>query len=282
MKNLLVASDLTALSDRAVQRAARLAAQFDASLTVLHVINEALHVDVRRQLGAEAAKVMSNQLTMTTATQEVKGEIRVAAGEAFAEIIRTARAVEADLTILGMHRKQGLKELFVGTTVERVLRYSERPVLVVKDQAMRDYERVLIPVDFSVPSRRALAEACRIAPGAEYHVVHGYDVPFAGFITDEAARREAEADHQTRLEALIREEMDALLSAGARDSRRIKRSVRRGAVLEVIHDQIGAVRPDLLVMGTHGRTGVARAMVGSVAQEILVDPPCDVLAVGAW
>ena len=147
---------------------------------------------------------------------------------------------------------------------------------------MRDYERVLIPVDFSVPSRRALAAACRLAPGAEYHVVHGYDVPFAGFITDEAARREAEADHQTRLEAMIREEMDALLSAGARDSRKIKRSVHRGAVLEVIHGQISAVRPDLLVMGTHGRIGVARAMVGSVAQEILVDPPCDVLAVGAW
>lgn len=282
MKNLLVASDLTALSDRAVHRAERLAAQFGAALTVLHVVNEALHVDVRRQLGAEATRIIRDQLAVTTTREEVKGEIRVAAGEAFAEILRAARAADADMIVLGMHRKQGMRELFVGTTVERVLRYSERPVLVVKDQATRDYQRVLIPVDFSVPSRRALAAACRFVPNGEYHAVHGFHVPFAGFISDEAARREVEADHQARLEAMIQEEMDVLLHTVGRDSGAVKRSVQRGAVLEVIYDQVAAVKPDLLVMGTHGRTGVARAMIGSVAQELLVDPPCDVMAVGAW
>ena len=282
MKNLLVASDLTALSDRAVHRAERLAAQFGANLTVVHVIEEGLPAGMRRQLGDEAVRVIRDQLAVTTSSEEVKGDIRVASGEPFSEIIRTARSVDADLIILGMHRKQGMKELFAGTTVERVLRYSDRPVLVVKDQATRDYERVLIPVDFSVPSRRALTTACRVVPGGEYNVVHAYHVPFSGFITDDLARHEVEESRTARLEAMIREEMDALVEKLGGNSRRVKHCVQRGAVLEVIYDQIHAIRPDLLVMGTHGRTGLAHAMVGSVAQELIVEPPCDVLTVGAW
>jgi nucleotide-binding universal stress UspA family protein len=58
--------------------------------------------------------------------------------------------------------------------------------------------------------------------------------------------------------------------------------LRRGAVGEVLREQIATLKPDLLVVGTHGRTGVAGAVLGSVATGLLSDPPCDVLAVKAW
>ena len=119
-------------------------------------------------------------------------------------------------------------------------------------------------------------------PGGDFHVVHSYDVPFAGFITDAASRREAEADHKARLEAMVAAEMKQLVDGLAGMPGTLTSTVHRGAVMEVIYDQVRAVRPDLIVMGTHGRTGIARAMLGSVAQEILADPPCDVLAVGGW
>lgn len=282
MKHLLVASDLTALSDRAIERAVRLAAQFDAHLTVIHVIDEALHGAVRTHLRADAEKVIGDQLAGAAAGGSVKTDVRVVEGEAFVEIVHTAATVEADIIILGMHRKQGAKELFVGTTMERLLRLSDRPVLVVKDRPARPYERVLIPVDFSVPSRRALAAACRLVPGGDFHVIHSFEVPFAGFITGEAARREVEADHRARLEAMVEAEMTQLLDEFPGLPGQVTSSVHRGAVMQVIQDRVHALRPDLVVMGTHGRTGIARAMIGSVALEILSEPPSDVLAVGAW
>ena len=134
MKNLLAASDLTALSDRAIERAVRIAAQFDARLTVVHIVDEALPDELRSHLGADAAKVMRDQLAGAMSGQSVQTDVKIVEGEAFAQIIGAARAVAADTIVLGMHRKQGVKELFVGTTVERVLRHSDRPVLVVKDR----------------------------------------------------------------------------------------------------------------------------------------------------
>lgn len=56
----------------------------------------------------------------------------------------------------------------------------------------------------------------------------------------------------------------------------------RGEPTSVILDQIAKQHPDLLAVGTHGRAGIARAVLGSVARTLLQDPPCDVLAVRGW
>ena len=282
MKSLLVATDLTALSDRAVDRAVRLAARFGAELTVLHVVNNALDEKMRRDQHANATEVVRRQLAAAPSGQKVAAKVEISDGDDFAEIIRAARSTDADAIVLGMHRKQGLKDLFVGTTMERVLRFADRPVLVVKDPAAQPYEQVLVPVDFSVPSRRALALACRFVPAGDFRVVHAYHVPFAGFITDKAARREAEAEHQRRLEAMVSDEMALLLGQVAGTPIKVTSTVHAGAIMQVIQDQVRSLEPDLLVMGTHGRTGLAQAMLGSVALEIMADPPCDVLTIGAW
>lgn len=63
---------------------------------------------------------------------------------------------------------------------------------------------------------------------------------------------------------------------------KIERVVREGAPHEVIHKHVADLGTDLLVLGTHGRTGVAHALLGSVAEGFLTDPPCDVVAVKAW
>jgi len=63
---------------------------------------------------------------------------------------------------------------------------------------------------------------------------------------------------------------------------KLERTMQEGTVREVLYQQIGRRNPDLLVIGTHGRTGVAHAFLGSVAEDLLRDLPCDVLAVKAW
>jgi nucleotide-binding universal stress UspA family protein len=58
--------------------------------------------------------------------------------------------------------------------------------------------------------------------------------------------------------------------------------LERGDAREVLARALEQVRPDLQALGTHGRSGIARAMLGSVAEETLANPPCDVLSTRGW
>ncbi len=84
-----------------------------------------------------------------------------------------------------------------------------------------------------------------------------------------------------QMKSMLEDEMQALL-ASLPTPPNLQTVMREGTVREVISEQVKTLRPDLLVIGTHGRTGVAHALLGSVAEDLLSDPPCDVLAVKAW
>src|SRR4051795_3007390 len=88
--------------------------------------------------------------------QNVQCYPSVVKGHPFDGILRTAAAVDADLVVMGAHRKQFLRDIFTGTTIERVIRGGKYPVLMVNNEAQRQYERVLVPVDMSVTSADAI------------------------------------------------------------------------------------------------------------------------------
>src|ERR1051325_11646265 len=78
----------------------------------------------------------------------------VITGDPFDGILRTAGSIGADLIVMGAHRRQLLLDIFVGTTIERVIRKGPFPVLMVNNEAQRSYENVVAPVDMSDPSAR--------------------------------------------------------------------------------------------------------------------------------
>lgn len=88
--------------------------------------------------------------------------------------------------------------------------------------------------------------------------------------------------YEDKFEQMINGEMAMFLVGLKTNAPNLERVVQEGMVREVIQRQTGRQKPDLLVIGTHGRTGVAHAFLGSVAEDLLKDPPCDVLAVKAW
>ena len=83
----------------------------------------------------------------------------VVTGDPFDGILRTAADVNADLIVMGSHRKQLLLDIFIGTTIERVIRKGSFPVLMVNNEAQRRYEKVVAPVDMSDASANALRVA---------------------------------------------------------------------------------------------------------------------------
>jgi nucleotide-binding universal stress UspA family protein len=204
----------------------------------------------------------------------------VETGDPFAVIIEQAREQNADLVVLGEPGKKGLKELFVGTTAERVIRHSDRPVLIVKQKASDTYRRVLVAADFSESSSRGLEAAYEFTPDAEVVAVHAWQVPAVGFATRHAAEKAMEAENELLRRRIERQARDHLV-APASPARSPRIEMREGNPFFVIRETIASFQPDLLAMGTHARSVIAVAMVGSLAREFLVEAPCDVLVARA-
>jgi nucleotide-binding universal stress UspA family protein len=150
IERTLAATDLTERSERAFQRAAQLSRDGRATLALLHVVESGLVAAVRERRHAFAEDYLREWFAKLTETDRAGARFKVESGEPFAVIIEQARERSADLIVVGEPGKKGLKEFFVGTTAERVVRHSDRPVLVVKQPTRHAYRRVLVAVDFSV------------------------------------------------------------------------------------------------------------------------------------
>jgi len=285
VKRLLLATDLSARSDRALERGLRLARQHGAHLTVLHVVDEELPASVGAQLAATAEKEIEAVLVKSGPVRDVDVSVCVMPGHDHLTILEAAERDNSDLVILGRHRNEAAGRSLRGTTMERVLRQGRVPVLVVADRADASYRRVMIGIDFSVFARFAVKVGFTIAPDADFHLVHAYQTPFEGFLPGRATRGAVHGEHDDALARIVDEEMSALIDARTArpvDPDKLHRVLRHGEVISVLRAEAARVKPDLLVIGTHGRVGIAHALLGSVAENLLNHPPCDVLAVKAW
>ena len=172
-----------------------------------------------------------------------------------------------------------MRDLFLGTTAERVVRKGGRAVLVVKRPPGDSYRRVLVPVDFSATARATLLLTARLAPMARLILLHAYEIPYEGRLRMAGAtnepiarlRRQHERQARARLRALVRE-----LKLGARHPVCL---VHHGYPSSVIDAAARARRADLVALGTHGMSGLRYVLLGSVAERVLREAPCDVLVV---
>lgn len=282
MKNILMATDLSARSDRALERAVRLARAHGSTLTVVHVVDEDLPASLADAQEQAAGEAIRGQIGGLEGGDSASVSIKVVFGRPYASILEMSEDGEADLIVLGVHREDAFKDMFRGTTAERIIRAGNTPVLLVKDHVTEPYRRIMVGVDFSVYSRRAIEFAVKFVPGGDFHLVHAYDVPFKGFLYGHDTRREVSKQHQAQFEHMVNAEMASFLDSLETPVPTLQRVAQEGEVRDVIHRQLDKLKPDLLVIGTHGRTGVAHAFLGSVAEDLLRQPPCDVLAVKAW
>ncbi len=277
LSRVLVATDLSARSDRAVERAVNLAKQTGAALTIVHVVDTDLPSRIADRLYDDARALIADHVSTLQDDGVVAPDIRVVFGRDYNDIVDLAEKTGAELIVLGVHRNE-TRELFRGTTAERVIRTGASPVLLVKMRPRSSYHRIIVGVDFSEYSRRAIQFATKLFPKGAFHLVHAFDVPFKAFLTSDNNRREASKDHQEQMGRFVEEDI-ALRTILQAAPARLVQVVRQGPARQVIRDQVDRLKPDLLVLGTRGRSGIAHAVVGSVAEDFLSHPPCDVLAV---
>jgi nucleotide-binding universal stress UspA family protein len=276
LKKILVASDLSPRADHAVVRAVQLAQEQHAGLTVLHVLDRGLADDA--QVVNTVEQELRQRVETLTPVPDGTMTTRVVTGTPYVEIIRRAREEVADLTIVGAHGAQFLKDMFFGATAEKIVRNGDRSVLVVKQPLDGPYHRVLVAVDFSPASRQALELALRLAPDARCHVLHVYQ-GIEGQLR-RGSPTEAELIRYRRQRAReARKELEGFLHGCASSTKQMKRLVKDGHPFYVISQTAKRLRVDLLAVGTIGRTGLPYLLLGSVAERVLREARCDVLIV---
>jgi universal stress protein E len=281
MKKLLVATDLSSRAERALARAMRLAREHRAELRVLYVIEGDLPAHLAEAQRVEAERILAGRLQAMAGEAKVSSSVSLARGKPFAEILREGASWPADLIVIGTHQADLLQDMFRGTTAERVIRQGHIPVLVVRKEALDDYQRAVVGIDFSLHALRAAQCAFRLAPKAQFHLVHSFLSPFPHFLYGDA-RAQAREMHTQAMNRAVDEELTAFLSRFGDQAPTIHRLVVNGLAQEVLLATASQLGADLLVAGTHGRTGIARAVLGSVATDLLQQASCDVLVAKAW
>jgi nucleotide-binding universal stress UspA family protein len=276
MTALIVATDLSERADRAMGRAFMMAGELGASVTVLSVVDDAMPPRIARVVAAEARDRLASQVATLSQARGVSRRILVDTGQPHRMILRRAAEIDAALIVLGMHRETGFRDYFRGTTVARVARGGVWPVMVVRNYPDHAHRQALIGVDFSDASRSAIRAVRRFAPQASRRLFHAYTVPLKGYLGSLVRGGAGPSMSDARVyDQEVRWQMAAFVKEMGETA--MPPIVEEGSFEEVFTEAFESLRPDLVAIGAHGRGGIARELLGSSAEGLLRDPPCDLL-----
>ena len=278
---ILAATDFSTRSNRALRQAGLLAQKAEIKLHVLHVVDDDQPDELVRMEKREAERVLAEQLDTMPELRGVQSRPMVVTGDPFDGILRAAAELDANLIVMGSHRKQLLLDVFVGTTIERVIRRGAFPVLMVNNEAQLKYRNVVAPVDLSEASANALRVALSTGLVGDNRaiLVHAFSALWKGkmFV---AGTEQAQIDSYVASERQrAMDELTTFLVANDLKDGQWSLRLEEGGPMEIISRIVADMRPDLLVMGTHGRSAIIKALIGSVTEEALRSLSVDILAV---
>ena len=274
MSPIIAASDLSPESDLAVSRACMLASRLKAPLIVLHTVDDQLPLMAQDKVCEEARHLLEKQLGRCPKSVGTGVQLIVEPGRVAESILRTVSEQNAQLLIMGRHH-QGNPELFVGTTLERVSRLSSVPVLMVATPD-GDYSSALLALDFSTCASEALRCAALILNGGQLHALHLCNPPLGTRLAGPAARETFMAEQQETLSYLLEDELETLDMIGT-PRPRAELQVQSGEVRAQLEEAIERLKPSFIALGSHSRSSMGESLLGSLAQALLREPPCDVL-----
>lgn len=284
-RRILLASDLSHRTDRALDRSVQLARQWGATLILAHAIEEKIEeyrgVYGRANLPSwhrqdDPSTVVRRRLHRDLADQGLGFDVEIAVkkGTPAEVVLDAARAYDADLIVTGVSRSQLLDHLWLGSTVDRLTRRSPVPLLMVRDRTFAPYQRVVVATDFSPPARTALEMAVTCFSDAEISLFHGYDVPFASYLSREEINRQFE-----KLGADAADKFLAEADLNGRSPGSIGRLIEHGSPEVLLQDLADHSTRHLIVVGSHGGGIIYEAFIGSTARKIIDAVPGDVLLV---
>ena len=279
-KRVLCATDLSPRSDQAMLRAALLARQMNAQALFVHAVDDSqpgrtIRMKVNR---AQVRLLSQSERAMKHAPKDA--EISVRLGKPVQVIAAASAEWNPDLVVMAAPRKRRL-DVVVGTTAERVIRATHRPVLIVSGAATGAYENVVLATDLSPTSAHVARTAVDMGLLANAYawLVHAFAPPYQGMITTEAVLEEQLTEHKRRWRDAISRELVRELEEAGVDPTRVHIAAEPARPLDAIERALERARPELLVIGVSRWFMLKRLLVGSVADQVLRKINCDVLAI---
>lgn len=281
MKRIVVATDFSTRSDRAIRRATLLAKRHQSDLILAHILDDD---QPARKLSAERseAETLLTQSSLTLTRDEgIACTHRIAIGEAFEGILQIARDTHADLIVIGPHRRQILQDIFVGTTAERTIRNSLVPVLMANGIPAADYGRVMISTDLTPASAEVVRLFQRLGTPhlRASQMMHAFLAPAKSqmrrAMLGEAAVSDYLADEEDAARTALGRFLNDVNEVGAK---MVLKAIDSNAAFAIL-ESAAASRIDLVVVGVRSRTGLAKLLLGSTAERILASAQIDVLAI---
>lgn len=286
-KHVLAVTDFSEASDEALRQANGYARLTGARLTVLHVVpdfrpaNPLIPDGSSRDAGVEleiekrALDDLAERVRDVTGRLRQDAEIAVRAGKVEVAVVRYAEENAVDVIVVGATGRTGLQRLLLGSTAERVVRHAHCSVLVARASTVS--EHVLVATDLSdaaLPAvERARAEASWRS--AKLHLLHVMDFSSLGWAAAAGPLGGFAVSIPTEKMAQMRGVVEgALQGLGGPDA---IIHVVEGPPKRCITTLAETLPASLLVIGTHGRTGLSRMALGSVAETLARVSPCSVL-----
>jgi nucleotide-binding universal stress UspA family protein len=276
MKHILLPTDFSGRSAIADERALSLAELSGAAVTYLHVIDEDQPKSMIAAAEREATALFAQ---MDQSRGAIKFAKLVKIGEPHEVINQTADELDADLMVLGAHRKAELRDAFLGTTAERTIRRSKIPALIVRQPGRGRYLRPIAALDLVHndldPWKRAAALA--IAETKDAKVVFAYEA--GSFHLLRKVNRDVKG-----FEKYFAEEREKVLPSVAVAMKSLDLKPEQ-AELQAIYYTVGDTivdlakrhNGDLIVVGAKGKTVIDRFTLGSVSATVLRRAEIDVL-----
>ncbi len=248
-------------------------------------------IDLAEYVSARARRLLDEHFSsVLTAGAEVRKEAR--SGNAVETILRAIEECGAKLVVVGTHGRTGVARLVLGSVAEEVLRRSPVPVMLVHEPVIDGQEhnrafadaatlkKILVPIDFGPASDAAVEQAVTLASAssAELTLLHVYEAPVFAY---PGAPFIAIEDISIALEKSARAGIDTVVHQLTGRVPRVAGLIRQGSAWRHINEVAQEIRADLLVLGTHGRQGVPRALIGSVAEKVVRTSLIPVLTVHA-
>jgi len=304
IRHILVPLDFSGFARQALTCAVPLAIKHLAKISLVHVAQSpvalrsmpdgSLSLPVNTDALVSAAKTHLDELATKLLPDCLRGQTTVREGNAAAEVVAAARVLKADLIVLSNTGRSGLSRMLLGSTAERIVRHAHCPVLTVRRQpsgpTMRlllsdqplypenpPWRRILVPIDFSLTSLRALQTAIPLARQNDarlvlLHVVEPspYAAGMEGAVMVMSDKTLVETTKK-RLNRIVQQIVPKALASSS--------LVARGRAADVIVEVAAEKGIDLIVLSTHGHTGLGRLFMGSTAEGVVRQAKCPVFVV---
>lgn len=280
--SILSATDFLPKSEAALERAGFLADSLKAGLAIVHAVPPAapdgrtLEERVRRAGARLAARTSPPNWRWKS-----QPEATVQFGYPARVVLDNAQRQNARLVVLGPHRNNAFTDAMNGTITEKVLGAATCPLLIAQQHVQGSYRHVLVALDGS-PNAAAVVrtvESLGLTSASSTTVIHAHEPPYAGMMATVGVGLDATAAYAEASRAQATAGIRELLHANSNDPGRYQIIIVERRPASAILGAVERLQPDLLVLGTRGHGRFRRALLGSVASDVLHTAQCDVLLV---